>query len=202
MNDEVKRCAQKPSQYVNGNPLQALRKTMKNVRTDGLRVEIWIRDHPNTNQYYYTLHLTFGCELQRAVKNFITAYHIAPTRNNIPITSCTRLSAQKQLYSRAPLGVSNVHPIANLGKQRVTYVKCSVTVGTLPGYCCWWWWWWWWWCRCWWWGDEDGTGDGGSDLRLGGDCCIYSRLYWWWWWYSIVTYVFRSPMETNLQCIN
>ena len=81
MNDEVKRCAQKPSQYVNDIPLKAPRKTMKNVRTDGLRVEIWIRDRPNSNQHYYTLHLTFGCELQRIVQNFITSYHIAATRN-------------------------------------------------------------------------------------------------------------------------
>lgn len=40
MNDEVKRCAQKLSRYVNGIPLQAPRKATKNVRTDGLRVKI------------------------------------------------------------------------------------------------------------------------------------------------------------------
>jgi len=40
MKDEVKRCAQKPSQYINGIPLQPLSKTIKNVRTDSLRVEI------------------------------------------------------------------------------------------------------------------------------------------------------------------
>lgn len=44
-------------------------------------------------------------------------------RSNIPITARTRLYAHTQLYSRAPLGVSNVHPNENLGKQRVTYVS-------------------------------------------------------------------------------